>query len=547
MNGVIYCRVSSKEQAQGTSLESQEQACREYAKSRRINVLRVFVERGESAKFADRTELLSLIDFVRVAKGQVQVLLVWKVDRFARNVGDHFNIKATLLKYGVSVVSVTEPIDANPEGKLMETILAGFAQFDNDIRAVRTVQGMRRKIQEGIFPWRAPLGYQSPKRAGEKKTEPDIPDRPVFDLLRKAWKEFATGAYTKAEIRRLMAGWGVVTRRGSPLSQQAIDNLFKNRYYAGRIIDPWSGEEYEGKHVAMVEWDDFARVQQITAKRGRSVPHQKERPEFPLRGLVRCIQCRRYLTASFSRGRSRRYAYYHCGNRKCAHRGKSGGVQKIHEEFEMFLSSIAPKAELFGSIRVAVLRVAEERRLLRRAQATDREKAFGSLERETKELIRMRAQELITDEEFRKHKALLDDRRFGVAERQRSEEMAPEQLRRDLDEIAKPLQDLKNAWEAFPPGARRRFEHLVLPAGFENGHVRTAELGLLFRVFQPSEMANSNGVPLAGESWNRLVQEISAFAKLFRSADDCDAPSNEPVRRNTKDRTPLDRVEPEAA
>src|SRR5213592_4419848 len=76
------------------------------------------------------------------------------------------------MKYGVRIVSVTEPIDSNPEGNLMETILAGFAQFDNDIRATRTVQGMRRKLQEGIFPWKPPLGYRSSTRNDEKRTSP---------------------------------------------------------------------------------------------------------------------------------------------------------------------------------------------------------------------------------------------------------------------------------------------------------------------------------------------------------------------------------------
>src|SRR5947209_15003731 len=197
MNGLIYCRVSSKEQIEGTSLESQEVACREYARQHDIGVLKVFVEQGESAKFADRTQLLQVIEFCRKNKGNVQSLLVWKVDRFARNVSDHYSVKATLAKYGVHIISVTEPIDTKPEGKLLETILAGFAQFDNDIRAMRTVQGMRRKLQEGIFPWKAPLGYTSSVQNDEKKTEPDEPNQPLFGLLQKAWKEFATGAYTK--------------------------------------------------------------------------------------------------------------------------------------------------------------------------------------------------------------------------------------------------------------------------------------------------------------------------------------------------------------
>src|SRR5437867_10341462 len=237
MNGIIYCRVSSKEQIEGTSLESQEMACMEYARSKNINILKIFIEQGESAKFADRTQLLELIDFCRQNKGNIEVLLVWKVDRFARNVGDHFSIKASLLKYGVRIVSVTEPIDSNPEGKLMETILAGFAQFDNDIRAMRSVQGMRRKLQEGIFPWKGPLGYVSSTAKGDKKTEPDKPDQQLLGLLQKAWKLFATGGYTKAEMRRLMTRWGIQTRKGNSLTPQSIYNFFRNLYYAGILVD----------------------------------------------------------------------------------------------------------------------------------------------------------------------------------------------------------------------------------------------------------------------------------------------------------------------
>src|SRR5579862_395813 len=107
MTGVIYCRVSSREQIEGTSLEVQETACREYARVKGIEIVRAFIEQGESAKFADRTQLVELIDFCRDHKGSVNALLVWKVDRFARNVADHFSVKATLGKYGVSIVSVT--------------------------------------------------------------------------------------------------------------------------------------------------------------------------------------------------------------------------------------------------------------------------------------------------------------------------------------------------------------------------------------------------------------------------------------------------------
>jgi site-specific DNA recombinase len=208
MNAVVYCRVSSKDQVEGTSLESQELACRDYARRKNLTISKVFIEEGESAKFADRTQLLELLSYCKDKGQKIAVLLVWKIDRFARNVQDHYSLKATLLKYGVQIHSVTEPIDDDPNGKLMETILAGFAQFDNDIRAMRTVQGMRRKIHEGLFPWKAPLGYRSVTRPGDRKTAPDEPDEPRFGLLQKAWRSLATGAYSKGEIRHLLAGRG---------------------------------------------------------------------------------------------------------------------------------------------------------------------------------------------------------------------------------------------------------------------------------------------------------------------------------------------------
>lgn len=254
MNAVIYVRVSSQDQVEGTSLESQELACREYAQRHNLKVASVFVEQGESAKFADRTQLLALLDYCRVKDNAVSVLIVWKLDRFARNVEDHFAIKATLRRYGVSVVSVTEPIAEDANGRLLETILAGFAAFDNDVRAMRSIQGMQQKLREGLFPWKPPLGYLPPKSG--RKTEADRPDPVRFEPLKKAWQLYATGAYTKRAILRHLQDWGVFGYRTGSLSPQTIDHIFRNPYYAGILKDPWSGAEYTGRHVPMVSHEE---------------------------------------------------------------------------------------------------------------------------------------------------------------------------------------------------------------------------------------------------------------------------------------------------
>ena len=518
MNGVVYCRVSSKEQVEGTSLESQESACREYARSKDIRLLKVFVEQGESAKFADRTKLVELIDFCRENKGTVQVLLVWKVDRFARNVADHYSVKSTLAKYGVRIVSVTEPIDANPEGKLMETILAGFAEFDNGLRTTRTIQGMRRKIQEGIFPFKPPLGYRSHTVAGEKKTLPDLPNQAVFGLLQKAWKEFATGTHTQAEMGRLMQAWGLSTTRGGPFLPQFLYRFFTNPYYAGILRDPWSGEEHEGKHVAMVTREEFAHVQQVLSRRNRSMPHQKERPEFPLRGVVRCDGCQHYFTAAFSRGRTRRYPYYTCHGPSCPKRQKSYPVTDIHNEFDALLDRVAPKPAAILKLSDQIIQAADGRQKEVAAHRQRRRKQTDRLDRELQELMRMRAQLLITNQEFLDQKRLVLERRSSLEVRDHLA-VSIDEIRSQVREIVDPLADLRKTWHALRAPFRRRFNCMLLPGGFVNGQSRTAQMGRLFSAFEASEPSVSLGVALTSEELNRLVQEIQELREIFGMTD----------------------------
>ncbi len=520
MNVVIYVRVSSKEQVEGTSLESQELACRDYARSKGMIVLKVFVEQGESAKFADRTQLLELIDFCRRSKDKVETLLVWKIDRFARNVADHYSIKTTLLKYGVRVVSVTEPIDSDPTGKLMEGVLASVAQFDNDVRAMRTVQGMRHRIQDGIFPWGPPFGYKSSVTNGEKKNLPDLPDEPTFSLLRRAWRLFGTGAYSQAEMGRLMESWGLASASGGSFGPQSLYQLFTNPYYKGVLVDPWDGQEYEGKHEPVVTKEDFARVQDVITRRNRSVPHQKDRPEFPLRGFARCDGCQHPLTGAFSQGRSQRYPYYLCQGKSCAKYGKSHPAARVHEEFEEFLDSVAPQPELMDRLADLVAEEVQEYQAQRAAQTTNRKARADRLDRELQGLIRMRAQDLITDQEFARQRKILIDQRGAFQRSNADQTIDVAEVREHFQEISLPLVQLRNTWQAIPPPFRRRFERLVLPVGFVIGQSRTADLGGLFSFIRGFAVADSSVVPHGCVRSNRIIPDIREFWNVLNLVEE---------------------------
>ncbi len=127
MRAVIYCRVSTKDQVENLSLSSQKQRCEEYCQRHGWDVAACFIEKGESAKTTQRTELGKLRAYCKENKGRVDFVIVHSVSRFARKGYDRFSLKMELMRLGISLRSVTEPIDESPEGQFMEGVLAACA------------------------------------------------------------------------------------------------------------------------------------------------------------------------------------------------------------------------------------------------------------------------------------------------------------------------------------------------------------------------------------------------------------------------------------
>ena len=225
---VIYVRVSTKEQTENLSLPTQLRACEEYCRREGYEVLERFTEQGESAKTTDRTELQKLLNYCRTHKGKVHFVVVYNLTRFAREKYDHFALRALLKSLGISLRSATEPIDDTSTGKLMEGVLAAFAQFDNDVRADRTRAGMRAALEQGRWTFIPPLGYLNAPKWSGKSLAPD-PDR--APLVTRAFDDFATGRFTKEEVLDTVTRLGLRTRKGLQLNPQSFGRMLTNRLY----------------------------------------------------------------------------------------------------------------------------------------------------------------------------------------------------------------------------------------------------------------------------------------------------------------------------
>ena len=159
LNAVVYCRVSTVEQVSNMSLRTQRLSCGEYCKREGLNIIKVFEERGESAKTTDRTALRELMLFCRTQKRTIDYLLIHKIDRLARAAEDFHTLRGYFASLGIQLRSATEPIEDNPFGKLTSGMLALFAEFDNDIRAERALAGMKEAVAHGRWQHQPPTGY----------------------------------------------------------------------------------------------------------------------------------------------------------------------------------------------------------------------------------------------------------------------------------------------------------------------------------------------------------------------------------------------------
>jgi site-specific DNA recombinase len=238
VGAVIYVRVSTKEQTENLSLPTQLRACEEYCRRQGYEVLERFHEEGESAKSTDRSQLQNLLTFCRLNKGRVHFVVVFNLTRFARDKYDHFALRSHLQSLGISLRSATEPIDDTSTGKLMEGVLAAFAQFDNDVRSDRTRAGMKAALELGRWVFLAPIGYLNAPRSIGKSLIHD-PER--APLVRRAFEDYASGRFTKEQLLKDVRTWGLTNRRGRPLTSQAIGVLLRNQLYAGIVDVPEYG------------------------------------------------------------------------------------------------------------------------------------------------------------------------------------------------------------------------------------------------------------------------------------------------------------------
>src|SRR5262249_23617691 len=156
----------------------------------------------------------------------------------------------------------------------METIFSAVAQLDNDVKAERTRTGMKAALELGRWTWQPPFGYVRGERGG-----PSMRPHPEHALaVRAAFQDFANGTSKDDVLRRLRSEG--LAGRGAPNTFKALDRMFRNRLYAGRVEMPTWGVARDGDFEALVDEPEFDRVQARLKGRAGARTHAKDHPDF---------------------------------------------------------------------------------------------------------------------------------------------------------------------------------------------------------------------------------------------------------------------------
>ena len=304
MKAVLYLRYSAGGNQTEQSIEGQRRECQEYAKKHDITVIGEYADRHISGKSTDGREQFQQM-IKDSATGRFDAVILYKIDRFARNRYDSAIYKARLKKNGVKVLYAKEAIPDGPEGIILESLLEGMAEY----YSAELAQKIRRGMKESAIKCHAMGGYQALgyKVAQDKSFEIDEDEAPI---VQKIFAMFDEG-HTNTEICTELNEMGCRTSRGALFNKNSLRTILRNEKYIG-IYDS-HGIRVEGGVPAIIDRSLFDRVQARIAANRRAPGRYKAHEKYALSGKLYCGLCGSGMVGVSAHGRQGvRHHYYGC-------------------------------------------------------------------------------------------------------------------------------------------------------------------------------------------------------------------------------------------
>lgn len=505
---ILYLRFSDNKQAGGSTIEVQEKIARNACDAEGFSVVDVIKDEGVSAdskKSKQTLRVAHLLEFCKERQGTFDVLMVFKTDRFARSQEEHHWLRGEILKMGIILRSATEKIDESPSGKLVEGVLAAVNEYDNEVRRERTKLGLWRRVEQGLWPWRAPTGYMPDKnKLVEVKLVAHVIDNTCSEAVKYVFKRFATGVVSRNMLKKELAARKLRNYKGKLLlfPGQTLYNILNNVYYTGYLLDN-DGKLVKGKHEALIDMSLFQKCQEVMSGRSNNTAKTRNRynPDFPLRKTAKCGYCHKPFTAAWSNSQhSGKYPHYWCYNPECVMYRKTIRKADIEGNFCAYLATIKPTEDFIKRFDKVFISRYKQREGEIKGDYMRQMETINKLEKEKEWVIEQGKKGIFSDDTL-KEELEKAERKLTLAKMELTE-MHGEEL--DISALLSYaysfIRTLENTWLDAQIEHKIRLQKLVFPDGVEykDGKFSNPKLSPLFELIGTLGAKNVNLVTPPG-------------------------------------------------
>lgn len=463
---VVYVRVSTSQQIDGASLDNQEERCQEWALRHGILIKRTFREEGVSAKTANRPELKKMLDFLRENGKDIDYLIIYEVDRLARNTEDFFAITAELNKQKIQLKDPSSSLEGSKSDKLIRYIKAIAAELDNDVKSERVTDNMKRHANDGYRMAKAPYGLENARDLLGKSIL--IKSPVIGDKLARLLNEFSTDTITIKELIKMANEMGLVRPNGKPMNHSFMGKILRKSIYAGLEKNEHTSGQYveTSQFEGIIDKDTYWRNQRILDRRkgAKLETYSVNHPDFPLRRFLLCATCQSPIRGSSPTGGSgKKYPKYHCTNCSKA----SVVADELNEQFLTLLSDITPDKLSLKLIKVMIVRVWNDE--LKTLHA-DRKKYQNRIN-ELEEHKQKATDKVVTDDITKQEKLeihLKADKEIEALEnsvKKLSKQIGTKQ--EAIDYVLSYMDNAPQIWADATPDMRALYQSMIFPEGIE--------------------------------------------------------------------------------
>lgn len=333
---MALARVSSREQErEGFSLDVQVDALRLYAERNNGEIIRFFRIAETASKHDERTTFKELLAYAKANSHRLDGLLFYKVDRAARNLFDYVELERLESESGIQFISVSQPTENTPAGRMQRRVLASMASFYTEQQSLDVREGLARRVQSGLFVSKSPFGYRNIRINGRSIVEINPESAAV---VRRAFELYAHHNHTLDTLGEALLAEGVLYCPSMPkFTRSKLHTLLTDRSYIGEVRH--KGQWLPGTHDPIVDRATWDRVQKLLGQglyRSHQMTYASE--------LIECGHCGCPITGESktkkTKSGDREYVYYRCTQ---YHKGSHPRTRLTEKELDSQMLSLFDK------------------------------------------------------------------------------------------------------------------------------------------------------------------------------------------------------------